>query len=111
MQSQFFLQEGQPFWSVSILYELVGKEENTTRELDDAQNKLFTVLRTWRREKSEKEVIPAYLIATNVHFVQMIKLKCLSLESLKSIKGFGHAKIGKYGKEITEMIKLFYEQP
>ena len=33
-----------------------------------------------------------------------------SLEALKNIKGFGKRKISKYGKEIIEIVKAFYEK-
>ena len=110
IQTQFFITENKPYWSVSVMYEILSKEEGTTRELDESQNQLFMKLKAWRREKSDKEGMPAYLIATNAHLIQMIRLKCISLESLKALKGFGTAKIQKYGKEINELIKLFYEQ-
>jgi hypothetical protein len=48
------------------------------------------------------------MVATNAHFVSMIQQKCVSLESLKLIKGFGKAKMAKYGEGITTIIRQFY---
>lgn len=110
VESKFFVHEGRPFWSVAVHYEVVLRGEEKIRELDDAQRLLYERLREWRKEKAAKEGIPVYLVATNSQFLQMIRLKCRSLESFKSIKGFGKQRIGKYGKDITELIKGFYEK-
>ncbi|MCB9267754.1 MAG: HRDC domain-containing protein [Lewinellaceae bacterium] len=79
------------------------------RELDDSQKLLFQRLKEWRKEKAAKEGLPAYLVATNAQFIQMIRLQCRTLESFKNVKGFGKKRTQKYGKRIIELIKGFYE--
>lgn len=109
--SKFFMFEGRPFWSVAVHYEVVVRGEEKLRELDEAQQLLFVRLKDWRKEKAAREGIPVYLVATNNHFLEIIRCRCRTLESFKSIKGFGKKRILKYGKEINEMVKAFYEKP
>lgn len=109
IETQFFRQEGKPFWSVAVHYEIVLPDTDKLRELDDSQKLLFQRLKEWRKETATKEGLPAYLIATNAQFIQMIRLQCRTLESFKNVKGFGKKRVQKYGKRINELIKGFYE--
>ncbi|MCB9291559.1 MAG: HRDC domain-containing protein [Lewinellaceae bacterium] len=109
IQSHFFQEEGRHFWSVAIKYEVVLKGEDKIRALDDAQKLLYDRLKDWRREHANKEGIPVYLVATNAQFLQMVKLKCRTLESLKQVKGFGRKRMDKYGRHIVNLIKDFYD--
>ncbi|HMQ59320.1 MAG TPA: HRDC domain-containing protein [Flavilitoribacter sp.] len=109
METEFFRREGKPYWSVAVHYELVLADTDKLRDLDDGQKLLFQRLKEWRKETGAKEGIPVYLIATNAQFIQMIRLKCRTLDSFKSIKGFGKQRTQKYGKRINELIKGFYE--
>ena len=109
VQTQFFTIDGRPFWSVAVQYETILRGEEKLRDLDDAQKLLYERLKAWRKERAGKDGIPVYLVATNMQLVAMIRLKCKALESFKQIKGFGQKRVQKYGKEITEMIKSFYE--
>lgn len=109
LDSQFFLQDGRPFWSVAVHYEVILKGKEPLRELDEEQKKLFERIRQWRKERADKEGIPAYLICTNAQLVHIIRLKCQTLETFKQVRGFGKKRISKYGKAMIEMIKAFYE--
>ena len=110
MKTHFFEEEGRHFWSVAVQYEVVLKGEDKIRALDDAQQLLYERLREWRKQHAGDLGIPVYLIATNAQFLQMIKMKCRTLESLKQIKGFGRKRLTKYGAHITNIIKNFYER-
>jgi len=109
IETHFFLQDGRPFWSVAIQYEIVLKGEDKVRALDDVQQHLYQRLREWRKEHAAQLGIPVYLIATNAQFLQMVKLKCRTLESLKQVKGFGKKRLNKYGRPIINLIKDFYD--
>lgn len=109
LRAKFFVQGGKAYWSVMISYEVLLKGEETVREFDEIQRQLFERLKIWRKEQAEKEGFPVYLICNNAQLSQIVKSKCMTLESLKFIKGFGRKKIDKYGKQITELIKSFYE--
>lgn len=107
---QFFEQEGRPFWSVAVQYEVVLRGEDKVRALDDAQQLLFARLKEWRKNHAVKVGIPVYLICTNAQLLQMVQLKCRSLESLKQVLGFGRKRTEKYGKPIVDTIKDFYDE-
>ena len=66
--------------------------------LDDAQELLFTRLREWRKDEAEKLGVPVYIVATNSQLREVALRNPQSLESLRSIKGFGKKKIEKHGK-------------
>ncbi len=110
IKSEFFQREGKPFWSVAVHYEVVMPQDtDILRGLDEAQKLLYERLRLWRKEEAAKVNMPAYMLARNSHLVQMVKLRCQTLESFKEIRGFGKKGIQKYGKQIIEIIKGFYE--
>lgn len=110
IKSEFFQREGKPFWSVAVHYEVVlPPDTDVLRGLDEAQKLLYERLRLWRREEAAKANMPAYMLARNSHLAQMVKQRCQTLESFKDIRGFGKKSIQKYGKQIIEIIKGFYE--
>lgn len=110
MEVHFFQQDGRHFWSVAILYEVVLKGQDKIRALDDTQRLLYERLREWRKKHAADLGIPVYLVATNAHLLQMIKLKCRTLESMKQVKGFGRKRLEKYGRLILALIKDFYDE-
>ncbi len=63
----------------------------------------------WRKERADKDGVPVFVIGSNKEFSDLVINRPTSLEALKNIKGFGSGKISKYGREIIEMIKVFYE--
>lgn len=111
VQTQFFLHEGRPFWSVAVQYEVLLKEEaEKVRDLDEVQQQLYARLKAWRKQQGEKEGVPVFILATNQQLITMVRLKAQSLETLKQIKGFGAKRIQKHGKQIIALIKAFYEE-
>lgn len=110
MEAHFFEQEGRVFWTVALKYEIVAKANEKLRDLDEEQKLLFERLREWRKEKAHKDGIPVYLIASNDHLAHIVRLKLQTLDGLKSIKGFGKARIEKYGRQLLAQVRLFYEE-
>lgn len=117
IETRFFTRNHQPFWTVAIQFGQILSEEKNIRingtpgpehQLDDAQKALLLRLKEWRRSAAEQAGFPVYLIATNAHLVSIIQQKCVSLESLKLVKGFGKSKIEKHGQEITQIVRQFY---
>jgi superfamily II DNA helicase RecQ len=109
---QFFQTDGQVFWSVFVEYEVILEEDGKSDSdgLNEAQRLLLKRLREWRKEKAEKEGIPVFIIATNKQFVDLIKRSPVSMEAVKEIHGFGKKKVDRYGKELVEIVKAFYEK-
>ncbi len=117
IETMFFVRNHQPFWTVAVQFGQILSEENNIRVtgtpapehlLDDQQKSLLIRLKEWRKSTADEVNLPVYMVATNAHFVSMIQQKCISLESLKLIKGFGKAKMAKYGEGITTIIRQFY---
>jgi superfamily II DNA helicase RecQ len=117
IEPKFFTRNHQPFWTVTILYGQILAEENNLRVsgtpapehlLDEQQKALLIRLKEWRKAAAQEAGLPVYMLATNLHLVNMIQQKCTTLEHLKFIKGFGKTKIEKYGKAVTGLIHQFY---
>lgn len=109
---QFFQDGADKYWSIFLEYDPVLEKapEKEMDGLDEPQTILLERLRAWRKERAEKDGVPVYIIGTNKELVNIVKTVPTSLEALKAIKGFGKAKIQKYGKEITQIINAFYNK-
>ncbi|MDM8523253.1 HRDC domain-containing protein [Desulfococcaceae bacterium HSG8] len=108
MRYEFFRVDGHPYWTVLIDYEIpiskhVGKEDDS---LNDVQKRLYRKLREWRKEISDKEGIPLFIIANNSHLVDVALSAPATLEALRQISGFGKKKIDKYGEDIIKIILI-----
>lgn len=117
IETKFFTRNHQPFWTVAIHYGQILFDEKIIRTdgtpspeelLDDQQKALLLRMKEWRKGLSPEIGLPVYMIATNAQLVSIIRQKCETLESLKLVKGFGKAKIEKYGKPLTDMVRQFY---
>lgn len=113
LRPEFFQMNGKAYWTVFVEYEQIlekasGKEEEG---LDEPQRILFQRLKGWRKDRAEKEGVPVYIVGTNKQFSDIVRAAPVSLEGLKNIRGFGKGKVSKYGKEIVEIVKAFYEKP
>lgn len=110
-RAEFFQDAGDFFWTVMVAYDplLATPAEKTNRQLSDTQKVLFEKLRAWRKERVEKEGVPAFAISTNKELADMTLAAPKNLEMLGNIRGFGKAKISKYGKEILGIINGFYD--
>lgn len=108
-----FFQDGEDsYWSVFLEYDpLIEKTaEKELDGLDKPQRILLDILKAWRKERAEKDGVPVYIVGTNRELVDIIKKAPKSAEGLKEIKGFGKSKVSKYGNEIIEIIKGFYDK-
>ncbi|MBK6930482.1 MAG: HRDC domain-containing protein [Saprospirales bacterium] len=117
IETRFFTRNHQPFWTVAIHYGQILFDEKIIRTggtpapeelLDDQQKALLLRMKEWRKQMSADVGLPVYMVATNAQFVSIIQQKCVTLESLKLVKGFGKAKIEKYGKALTDIVRQFY---
>jgi ATP-dependent DNA helicase RecQ len=66
--------------------------------------KLFETLRQWRREKSDKLGIPAYLIYPDVTLKELARRRPKTKEELLEIRGIGAAKARQFGKETLSVL-------
>ena len=63
---------------------------------------IFTELRTIRKQLSENDGVPPYVVFTDAELAEIVKMGECTLESLKKIKGVGVGKIEKYGIRFSE---------
>jgi len=118
IETRFFVKHGQPYWTIAVLYGVILDDEkkgaglqvrDSDYGLDEQQKALMLRLKEWRKQEAEVRGFPVYLIATNSQLAIMIKNKCMTLEALKLVKGFGKSRIEKYGKAATAIIQTFYQ--
>lgn len=108
IESQFFQHKDIPYWTVLVRFDRVVPKANSVKNLTPAEKLLFDKLRAWRKEKAESEGYPAYLVATDAQLVLMIQKRIRSHNGFEGIKGFGRKRRQKYGKDILDIITLFF---
>lgn len=103
------------FWSVLVFYEGQAKAPVGNRPKEDrtspapAEDPIFLALRSWRAQKAKAEGVPPYVIAHNAQLKAIAEARPQSEAELREIKGFGDGKIGKYGKEMLELLSQAIE--
>lgn len=105
---QFFQHEDLPYWTVLVRYDLLLEREPSERGLTKLERKAFEALRAWRKEKAAELGFPAYLIATNRQFVEMIRKRLRSTEGLRSVRGYGKKRCQDYGASILHILQQFF---
>jgi superfamily II DNA helicase RecQ len=107
---EFFQDEKNLYWTVFIEYETILEHTvNEPKGLTQAGKLCYERLREWRKQTAEKQGIPPFVIAKNSHLVEIINKEIKTMEGLKQIKGFGKKKVEKYGKDIIDLVKAFFE--
>lgn len=67
---------------------------------DDAAERL----RSWRRERSLADSVPAYVLFSDATLRELAATKPLTLSDLAGVKGFGPKRIERYGDEIIALL-------
>lgn len=111
-QAEFFNGAGKQYWTVFIEYNEVLEKtpEKAFAGMNEPQRLLLERLKEWRKDRAGKDGVPVYIVATNSELYDVVRKGPVSIEVLKGIKGFGKGKIGKYGEELVQIIKTFYEK-
>ena len=105
------------FWAACVEYldspTSAGPERPRRKErvdykavLSDEAFARFARLRQARREIAQAEAIPAFAVFTDAHLAEMAKLDALTLASMKSVRGIGDAKVGKYGERVMKALTV-----
>lgn len=71
---------------------------------------LAQALVDWRREKYQKDNVPAFMILHQKTLLAIADLAPTTREELLTVKGFGKSKCDKYGDEILEIIRTAKSQ-
>ena len=71
---------------------------------------LFEILRTLRKEISEREKVPPYIVFTDSTLREMSEYFPVDKKEMINIKGVGESKLNKYGEEFIEAIKNYMKE-
>ncbi len=89
----------------SALRQAQGTDEDQTTYTGSQHPELVQALIDWRREKYQKENVPAYIILHQKTLLAIADIAPTTKEELLAVKGFGKSKCDKYGDEILEIIR------
>jgi superfamily II DNA helicase RecQ len=103
-------------WSICVTYETGDPPRSATKQkdrervdyrevLDEDQFRIYSKLRTLRKELSEKEGVPAYTLFNNEHLAEMVRHRVTSKDRLEQINGVGPARIEKYAQPFLELVR------
>jgi DNA helicase-2/ATP-dependent DNA helicase PcrA len=81
---------------------LPGAPISAPADPDDA---VLEALRVWRRERSQADAVPAYVVAHDTTLAEIADAAPRSLPALRRVKGMGPAKLEKYGPDILAVIE------
>jgi superfamily II DNA helicase RecQ len=74
-----------------------GKSIDYKEVLDDDSFERFVKFRNIRKQISEKDAVPAYVVFTNKELAELAKIENLTLQGMKAVQGVGDKKVEKYG--------------
>lgn len=61
-------------------------------------------LKAWRQGRAQKDKVSTFIVAHNSMLEELARRKPQSLQELLGVKGFGKAKLDKYGNEILDIL-------
>jgi ATP-dependent DNA helicase RecQ len=73
-----------------------------TLSLDEQE--LLRHLQDWRRERADRDAVPAYVVAPNATLTELARRRPATPDELVEIKGFGPTRAEKYGDEILAIL-------
>lgn len=82
-----------------------GQSQESGTYTGSAHPELVQALIDWRREKYQKDNVPAYIILHQKTLMAIADLAPTTREELLTVKGFGKSKCDKYGDEILDVIR------
>jgi ATP-dependent DNA helicase RecQ len=69
-----------------------------------ADESLVDRLRSWRRERSREDGVPAYVVLHDATLRDLAAARPASVHELSGVKGLGPAKIERYGNELVALL-------
>lgn len=75
--------------------------------LNDQEQKLFEIFKSWRRKKALEQNTAAFVILSDRSLRQLAQEMPVQLSQFQEIYGMGEHKIDLYGNEIIEMVQDF----
>ena len=96
--------DGEPV-EPSALRQTLGPNGEPATYTGSLHPELVQALIDWRREKYQKDNVPAYIILHQKTLLAIADLAPTTKEGLLTVKGFGKSKCDKYGDEILDVIR------
>ncbi len=90
------------------VFQKVQKKKEKEKTVSD--NSLFEILRRLRKEISNRENVPPYIIFADSTLREMSKYYPQDYDSILNIKGVGEAKLKRYGDEFLDVIRRYVEE-
>ncbi|MCG8541645.1 MAG: DNA helicase RecQ [Clostridia bacterium] len=90
------------------VFQKVQKKKEKEKTISD--NSLFEILRRLRKEISNRENVPPYIIFADSTLREMSKYYPQDYDSILNIKGVGEAKLKRYGDEFLDVIRRYVEE-
>jgi len=85
---------------------LIPARVQATTDVDPALREL---LREWRRETSNEQNVPAYVVMHDTTLDEISRIRPKSIADLLQVSGIGERKAEMYGRQILEALKRFRE--
>lgn len=68
---------------------------------------LFEALKSWRKQRSSAEEVPAYVVFSDATLEAIAEIKPSSREALLKIKGVGPGKLERYGDDVLKVLEAW----
>ncbi|MCP4217393.1 MAG: hypothetical protein GY765_22310 [bacterium] len=117
VEKQFVAAGDSSFWALCLSYTdgekkiSVSKGKVDYREiLNEEEFAVFAKLRTLRKNLSERDGVPAYVLFTNEQFAEMVRNRISTPAGLSTVTGVGKSRITKYGTDLLVILKEAYRK-
>ena len=81
-----------------------AKRSAAAVQLDDAQQGVFQLLRSWRAETAKEQAVPAYVVFNDKTLAGIAERKPATLVELSTISGVGESKLERYGEAVLAVL-------
>jgi superfamily II DNA helicase RecQ len=114
VERQFVADGANSLWSVCVSYVNAESRPSADRRqgridyrelLPPPEFAVFAKLRALRKAQADRDGVPLFAIFTNEHLADMVRHRVMSLEGLGALDGVGKARLEKYGKAFTQLLK------
>ena len=109
IQSEFFILNGVPYWTICIEYEGSQNDSHKPQDLPipEGKEEMYQMLKEWRRTQAGILGFPVYIVCTNQQLHDILLKVPQTKETLSQIQGFGKKKIDQFGNQILEITAKF----
>ena len=76
-------------------------------DLSSDERALFSLLKGWRKEESQRQGVPAYVICPDATLRDIARQKPCGRQLLADVQGMGEKRLECYGKALTAIVRKF----